>query len=121
LLGRYVYFEEGNVRWCWKFRFAVQCSNFGEVLDLLSGQKGIRVKRYAGEDGEYVTIWAVKDVLLEALEKLMNSIAECPICWSPECGKATKGMLESFMRAIKAKTGETQNGEIYAKFFIEYM
>jgi len=59
--------------------------------------------------------------LLETLEKLMDGITECPICWSPECGKATKGMLESFMRAIKAKTSETPNEEIYAKFFIEYM
>jgi hypothetical protein len=116
-----VYFEEGNVRWCWKFRFAVQCSNFGEFLDLLSGQEGIRVKRYAGEDGEYVSLWASKDVLLKALERLRDGIAECPICWSPECGKATKEMLESFMNAIKAKNDGTQNGEIYAKFFIEYM
>jgi len=116
-----VYFEDGNVRWCWKFRFAVQCSNFGEVLDLLSGQEGIRVKRYTGEDGEYVSIWAVRDVLLEALERLMDGIAECPICWSSGCGKTTKEMLESFMNAIKAKTDGTQNGEIYAKFFIEYM
>jgi len=120
-LGRYVYLEGGNIKWCWKFRFAVQCSNFGEVLDLLLGQEGIRVKRYAGEDGEYVTLWALKDVLLEALERLMDSVSECPVCWSPECGKATKEMLEDFIKAVKSKTNETQNGEIYAKFFIEYM
>jgi hypothetical protein len=115
-----VYFEEGNVRWCWKFRFAVQCSNFGEILDLLSGQEGIRVKRYAGEDGEYVSLWALKDVLLEALERLMDGIAKCPVCWRPECGKATKEMLEALTKAVKTKSDETQIEEIYAKFFIEY-
>ena len=120
-MGRYVYLEGGNIKWCWKFRFAVQCSNLGEVLDLLLGQEDIRVKRYAGEDGEYVTLWALKDVLLEALERLMDSVSECPVCWSPECGKATKEMLEDFIKAVKSKTNETQNGEIYAKFFIEYM
>jgi aspartate/glutamate racemase len=36
-------------------------------------------------------------------------------------GKATKEMLKDFIKAVKAKTDETQNEEIYAKFFIEYM
>jgi hypothetical protein len=53
LLGRYVYLEEGNIKWCWKFRFAIQCSNFGEVLDLLWKEEGVRVKRYVGDDGDF--------------------------------------------------------------------
>jgi hypothetical protein len=112
-MGRFVVVDLGDLEWEWKFWFARQCSNFGYVIEMVNGD-GVYIKRYEGDDGEYVKINADKEELLEKLKSL--KIDECPVCGNPECAVATREMIKDFAHAIEKYQGK----EIYITLFVEY-
>ena len=114
-MGRFVIQHGGNIDWEWKFLFAQQCSNFGFILqEVASCGDEIYVSRYTGDDGEFVTLNADKNKLIDALSNL--DLEVCPVCNSPKCLEATLEMLKSFKEAVE----KTDAPEINATWFVEY-
>jgi hypothetical protein len=112
-MGRYVVVDLGDLEWEWKFWFARQCSNFGYVIELVKGD-GVYIRRYEGDDGEFVMIDADKEKLLERLRNL--KIDECPVCGNPECAVATREMIKDFIEAVEKYDCK----EFYVRLFVEY-
>jgi len=60
-MGRYVYSKSPEIEYNYKFSFAEQPSNFGELLED-HGLETIGVTRYLSDSGEYVELF-VDDVV----------------------------------------------------------
>jgi len=113
-MGRYVYLQDGNIDFEWKFGFASQCSNFGLVLRLLDTK--IFVERFIGINGEMVILEANKNDLINGLQELLKDLTECPICQTEECFKDTQQMLQDFLQA----TVKCKDDYLQAMWYVEY-
>ena len=106
-MGRYVWPIGGHIDFSWKFVFARQSSNFGELLELACPDF---VSRYTSWTGEVVQVYGPPEEIVKEIEEYIKE-SDLP--------EYDVEMLREFAEAVK-KAPTNEFGDVEGWFYVEY-